>query len=283
MVVDVDDFSEGGAIYHGDCRHVLPRLPSGVFDLVFADPPYPEVNRSYGRMTEADWHEMMQEVIPQLRRVLKPQGSAVLILQPNSRALGSMRPWLWEYLVWCCRTWNVVQDAYWWNYAALPEGHAIQGKLLRPSLKYCVWLGAPDCHRRQDQVLWTESQGNVARRLSLRLRGKRNYKPSGHGTDDYQAVRAALEAGGVTPFNVLPLPNTSSGGVNNKCNHGAMTPLELCDWWLRYLAPDRGLILDPFAGTATTGVVAQRLGLRFVGVEKEQGYFRAGLERLQGD
>jgi DNA modification methylase len=58
--------------------------------------------------------------------------------------------------------------------------------------------------------------------------------------------------------------------------------LELCDWWLRYLAPDQGLILDPFAGMATTGVAAQRLGLRFVGVEKEQGYFRAGLERLQG-
>lgn len=278
----MDDFSQGGALYHGDCLHVLPRLPDSVFDVVLTDPPYPEAARSYGHWSEAEWLEMMQTLTPHLKRVLKPQGSAVLILQANSRALGSMRPWLWQYLVWCCRTWNVVQDAYWWNYAALPEAHAIQGKLLRPSLKYCVWLGAPDCHRRQDQVMWTESQRNVQIRLTYRAKGKRTHRPSGHGTNDYQAVRAALEAGGVTPFNVLPVPNTKAGGEANRYNHGAMTALEVCDWWLRYLAPDRGLILDPFAGTATTGVAAQALGLRFVGVEKEQGYFRAALERLQG-
>ena len=78
-------------------------------------------------------------VVEQSRRVLKPSGSAVFILQPNSERVGRMRPWLWEFLAWTARRWNQVQDAWWWNTAALPLGGEIG--LMRPSLKTCVWLG----------------------------------------------------------------------------------------------------------------------------------------------
>jgi hypothetical protein len=41
----------------------------------------------------------MKEVATECRRVLKPKGSAVFILQPNYEAVGRMRLWLWEFVL----------------------------------------------------------------------------------------------------------------------------------------------------------------------------------------
>jgi modification methylase len=40
------------------------------------------------------------------------------------------------------------------------------------------------------------------------------------------------------------------------------------------------VVLDPFFGTGTTGAVAKKLGRHFVGVEREQAYIDAALERI---
>jgi len=40
------------------------------------------------------------------------------------------------------------------------------------------------------------------------------------------------------------------------------------------------VVLDPFFGTGTTGAVAKRLGRRWIGIEREQAYAEAALERL---
>ena len=41
------------------------------------------------------------------------------------------------------------------------------------------------------------------------------------------------------------------------------------------------LVLDPFAGTFTTGAVAKRLGRWFIGIEREREYVKIGLRRLR--
>jgi DNA modification methylase len=55
--------------------------------------------------------------------------------------------------------------------------------------------------------------------------------------------------------------------------HGAGTPIQLSDWWVRYLCPPGGVVLDPFMGTGTTGKSAIRQGRGFVGIEKERKHF----------
>lgn len=40
------------------------------------------------------------------------------------------------------------------------------------------------------------------------------------------------------------------------------------------------MVLDPFFGSGTTGAVARRLGRHFVGVEREQAYIDAALDRI---
>jgi hypothetical protein len=271
-------------LHQGDCRNVLPTLPEASFDLVFTDPPYPGIRREYGCWTEAEWFDLMRAVVPEVRRVLKPSGSAVFVLQPNSECVGKLRPWLFEFQAWVCREWNVVQDAYWWNCGALPIGGACTGGLMRPSVRACVWCGPSGCYRDQDAVLWRESDANRADRL----KGRFTFAPCPSRTrsateglrDNHARLRErAGERGGTTPFNLLPLGSDGrwSGGTHG---HGASTPLALCDWWLRYLCPPGGIVLDPFAGSGTTGVAALRQGKTFVGVEKEPSYVEIARKRL---
>jgi DNA modification methylase len=265
----------------GDCLTELPSIPTQSVDAVICDPPYPEIKRSYGYWTVEEWWELIVEgVVPEVRRILKPTGSAVFILQPNSEHVGQMRGWLWEFMAWVCREWNMVQDVWWWNIAALPLGGAPSHGLMRPSLKSCVWCGPDNCYRDQESVLWEESQRNATRRKFDRFTGRVKH-PSGR-TLSVKALDAAVKRGGVTPFNVLPIPNTNSQSSAGANGHGGGTPLALADWWTRYICPPGGTVCDPFCGSGTMGVAAVQNGCNFIGIEKlnEPGYSPTAQERI---
>lgn len=141
---------EAATLIHGDCHKVLKTMPSKSVDAIICDPPYAEVRPrgEYGRISEREWHSLMKDVVIECRRILKPKGSAVFVLQSNAERMGKMRLWLWEFVVWAGKTWNLVEDVYWWNYTATPtRGAKREFGLLRPSVKMCVWLGPHDCFR----------------------------------------------------------------------------------------------------------------------------------------
>lgn len=268
----------GYTLHPGDCLDILPTIPSDSVDCFISDPIYPCIKRDYGMMTEAAWMEMMQEVVGQARRILKPSGSAVFILQPNSEKVGKMRLWLWRFMLWCGEEWNIVQDAYWWNTVALPVGGAITGGLMRGSIKPCVWLGESNCYRDQSAVLWHESERNAERRFNGH--STKYQTPSGRNINTEKMLNAAVERGGVTPFNVLPIPNTNSVNSAGSHGHGAGTPLKLADWWTRYLCPPGGTVLDPFCGSGTMGIAALNNGCSFIGIEKMGKHFETSSVRL---
>jgi len=59
--------------------------------------------------------------------------------------------------------------------------------------------------------------------------------------------------------------------------HPTIKPVDLMQWLVRLVTPKGGLVLDPFAGTGTTGEAAWREGMRCVLIEREeeyQGYIR---------
>lgn len=275
---------ENVTLYEGRCEELLPSLDSGSIDCVLTDPPYPEISRDYGRMTEPQWHALMDIVVNESRRVLKPTGSAVYILQPNSERVGRMRPWLWEFMAKWTREWGMVQDAWWWNFNAIPEAHSIQGRLMRPSLKACVWLGSPCCYRDQESVLWDEAQGTVAKRNAERAKGRENRRdnsPGGQGVNTLTKFNAAERRGGVSPFNVLPVSNGNSQTSAGAFGHGAGTPSQLCDWWLRYICPPGGTVLDTFVGSGTVALAAIKQGKKAIGIEKEAKYFDITCRRIE--
>lgn len=272
--------NERWRLFEGSCLDVLPKLPDESVDAVVSDPPYPYVKRPYGYWEEDAWRAMIDGTLNELRRVLKPKGSALLVLQPNSEELGRMRSWLWRFLADWSDHWNVVQDLWWWNPATPPGVHAQRRiGLLRPSMKALVWLGPSDCYRNQDAVLLplAEATKLAAETGDDTLR----YKPSGYHGNKRQACAAALERGGSTPFNVLRMANTNSATSGGAKGHSAATPLELCRWAVRYLCPEGGTVLDPFAGSATVGRAALELGRRFVGIENFQAHVQIARSTLE--
>ncbi len=264
----------------GDCRELLQNIETASIDAIITDSPYAEIDRPYGRLTEMEWWDLMMIVCKEARRILKPTGSAVFIIQPNSKHIGQMRGWVFEFMAWVCREWNMVQDIYWWNTTALPLSVAIQGKLTRASLKPCVWAGEPNCYRNQDNVLWGESERNNVRRKEKQYEHGRIKRPSVGTLNEETMIGAAELRGGVTPFNVLPIPNADSVNSAGANGHGAGTPLELAKWWTRYIVPTSGVVLDPFMGSGTMGLAALEYGDSFVGIEKDTGYFEIAERRI---
>lgn len=55
-------------------------------------------------------------------------------------------------------------------------------------------------------------------------------------------------------------------------NHPTVKPLDLMQYLVRLVTPPGGLVLDPFAGTGTTGEAAWREGMRAVLIEREPEY-----------
>lgn len=266
-------------LYQGDCLEILPTLPDQSVDAIITDPPYPGISRPYGKWTESQWQEMMQQVVMQARRILKPKGSAVFILQPNSEHVGKMRSWLWEFMAWVSKQWNIVQDVWWWNFTTPPLTHSHRKVgLLRGSVKACVWVGSPDCYRNQDEILWTESESNDAERRSRRA--FRQVSPSGISFNRATVGLLAKERGGVTPFNLIPCPTSDSKSSGGAYGHPAATPDRLCQWWVKYICPPNGVVLDPFSGSASVGVSALKLDRSYIGIEKLPEYLAIAKVRL---
>ena len=264
-------------LLHGDCRGELKKIASGSVDAIISDPIYPEVEREYGRITEAQWHDLMRAVVAECRRVLKPQGSAVFILGPNSEKVGKMRLWPWEFLVSAGREWNIVQDCYWWALDTLPLGGIKRHQgLMRPSVKMCVWLGSPDCYRNQDGVLLTPSQQTSAQHRSDVLLRK---GPSGKTYRNSTIAKAADERGGTTPFNCLPISIGGHAGTGHK--HPAATPYDLAAWWCRYILPPGGVLLDPMVGSGNVLLAGLDNGAsKVIGIDRVAKYLRTARKRI---
>lgn len=57
-------------------------------------------------------------------------------------------------------------------------------------------------------------------------------------------------------------------------NHFAVMPLRLAEFALRATLPEKGVVLDPFMGSGTTGIAAKNLGGRFIGIDVQPKYVK---------
>lgn len=79
-----------------------------------------------------------------------------------------------------------------------------------------------------------------------------------------------------------PWPGMIRERVNHREKlHMTGKPVELMGQLVQAVPPG-GVILDPFMGSASTGVAALQAGYRFIGIEKDGHYFEVAAERLEG-
>ena len=77
-------------------------------------------------------------------------------------------------------------------------------------------------------------------------------------------------------------PKTSKSERNNadKNTHPTVKPVELMKYLCRLVTPKGGVVLDPFMGSGSTGMAAKDDGFDFIGIEKDEEYFKICESRI---
>ena len=86
-----------------------------------------------------------------------------------------------------------------------------------------------------------------------------------------------------TDFLEAPFFFVSKPGFHEKKDnpHPTIKPLRLMRHLVRLVTPPRGICLDPFLGSGTTGVACRMEGMDFIGIEKQREYYEIAGKRLE--
>lgn len=243
---------DGGSLLHCEDRlSFLSRLPDDSVDCVWTDPPYflsndgPTcVSGRRTRVNKGDWD-----------RSRGSEADEAFHLQWLSECRRVLRP---GGSIWVSGTLHVY----------LSVGSAMQ-RLGYRLLNDVVWekpnpppnLGCRCFTHATEIVLWATKA----------VKGG-----AGH-TFHYRAMKE--ENGGRQMKNVwrMKAPGTAEKRFGR---HPTQKPLALIERCLRASTHSHDLVVDPFAGSASTGVAALRLGRRFMGCELDPSYARLAAERL---
>jgi site-specific DNA-methyltransferase (cytosine-N4-specific) len=110
-------------------------------------------------------------------------------------------------------------------------------------------------------------------------------RPSGHRI----SKKFGKDNGGAVPPNLLAIANSESNGVyqdycrdNNLTIHPARFPALLPEYFIRMLTNPGDRVLDPFAGSCVTGMVAEALGRKWDCVELNRDFLEGAVGRFAG-
>lgn len=100
------------------------------------------------------------------------------------------------------------------------------------------------------------------------------------GTDSFNEKRIDLDKGSASRFFY-----SAKASKRDRCGskHPTVKPIALMRYLCRLITPPNGIILDPFAGTGTTGQAAQEEGFHAILIEKDETYFQDIVRRIYGD
>ena len=126
-----------------------------------------------------------------------------------------------------------------------------------------------------DELSGTLTSGaNPTRRGSPKFR---NAYGEFQGQEECVAARG-VDTGGASRFFYCAKASRSERGDGN--HHPTVKPIALMRWLCRLVTPPGGLVLDPFAGSGTTGCAAILEGVRFIGFEREAEYVEIARRRI---
>lgn len=94
---------------------------------------------------------------------------------------------------------------------------------------------------------------------------------------EYEDLRRPFFLTAETPYSDVWRFNTSTG---EGTHHPAQKPLALLHHLIQTTTRGNDLVLDPFAGSGTTGVACVQLGRKFIGIELEPKYFDIACQRI---
>jgi site-specific DNA-methyltransferase (adenine-specific) len=234
-------------ILTGDARDVLRTLPDASVDAIVTDPPYGETNLPWDRWVDG-WPAMV-------RRVLKPTGSMWVF--------GSMRMFLDHAAEFA--GWKLSQDVIWEK----ENGSGFQNDRFRR-------VHETTCHFYLDDAPWaavfrSAQVTNDAKAYTV----KRKVIPAGWHNPRAGYMYKSEDGGPRLMRSVICARSERSRGV-----HPTQKPIDIVAPLLAYACPPGGVVLDPFAGSGTTGLCAQRAGQRAILIESNPEFITVIERRL---
>jgi modification methylase len=244
-------------ILQGDCLEILPRLPAGTVDLVFADPPYNlQLNQELWRPNQtrvdgvdeewdqfdsySDYDQFTRAWLAACQRVLKPSGTLWVIgTYHNIFRVGAI---LQDLGFW------ILNTITWIKHNPMPNFRGVRFTNAHETLIWAQGVrGAPYTFNHHAMK---SSNGDLQMRSDWYLpicTGKERLRVDGHKAHPTQKPEALL-------YRVIQA-SSNPGDV----------------------------ILDPFFGTGTSGVVARRLHRHWIGIEQDASYVALAEKRIESE
>lgn len=127
----------------------------------------------------------------------------------------------------------------------------------------------------------------TAERLKRGMRGGNKYGKPVPGQPQPQSINRPREHGEIKDADINPLRNKRDvwkiNTVPFKGGHYAAYPPKLVETCLLAGCPEGSIVLDPFMGSGTTGMVASQMGRHFVGIELNPEYTELAYKRIGGE
>lgn len=102
------------------------------------------------------------------------------------------------------------------------------------------------------------------------------YAPYANNQIDPATIYA--DSGGASRFFYCAKASKSERGQGN--THPTVKPVKLMEYLVKLITPVGGIVLDPFAGSMTTGIACIRLGRSFIMIERDEDSYNMGRTRL---
>lgn len=277
-----------GAAYVADSCTVLAALPSDAVDLVVTSPPYAlHFKKAYGNAAKADYVDWFLPFAREIYRALKPDGSFVLNIGGSFNPGAPTRS-LYHFKLLIALVeeigFHLAQECFWYNPAKLPapaEWVTVRRQRIKDSVEYVWWLSKTPWPRADNTQVLVPYSPDMQRLIKRGYVAKK--RPSGHNiTHKFQADR-----GGAIPPNVIQRGNNESNSEYiAACReagfkiHPARFPAALPEFFIKLCTEPGHLVVDPFAGSNTTGFVAEGLGRRWIASEINEEYVRESALRF---
>lgn len=255
----IENQTQDAGLFHGDCFKFIKKLPSESVNLTISSPPYC-MNKEYESCSDdiQTFIAAHQELLPEIIRVTKPGGSICWQVGFHVKS-------------------NTVVPLDFLIYDILKNHKELQ---LRNRVVWSFGHGL-HCQKRfsgrYEVILWYTKGDDYyfdldSVRVPQKYPGKRQSKGPRKG-------EFSGNPRGKNPSDIWEIPNVKSRHIE-KTDHPCQFPVALAQRLIRAMAPHNGLVLDPFAGSSSSGVAALKENKRFIGAELNDSYVAISEKRL---
>jgi site-specific DNA-methyltransferase (cytosine-N4-specific) len=298
-----------GRLFLGQAEDVFrdARMQSwkGKVQLIFTSPPFPlQREKSYGNLTGDSYSQWLAGFAKVWAEYLTRDGSIVVEVGNGWNAgTPTMSTTSLKALLAFqeAAELHLCQEFICFNPARLPspaEWVTVRRVRVKDSFTR-VWWMSPTPHPKADNRRVLTDYSDSMRKLLSKGTYNGGKRPSQHHVGDRSFL---TDNGGAIPPNVLvppgsdellevlSIPNTSSRDQYRRlCKeqglalHPAVMPELLVEFFVNFLTDPNDVVMDPFAGSNTTGSVAERLGRRWLAIEANGDYADSSRLRFNGE